>query len=248
MTGACGGIGAAVVRGLVEQGARVAALDVDGSAVRELAAAYREKGHAVDGYAVDVADRAAVETAVAEIEESGTIALAVNIAGILCPGPVLELAAEDWAAVFAVNSSGVFNVSTAVARHMTPRRAGAIVTVSSDAARLSRTGMAAYAASKSAATRFTLCLGLELAPFGIRCNVVSPGTTATAMRRQLWGGDAPEESAVAGSPESFRGGIPLGRIADPEDVADAVLFLASPRAQHITMHDLRVDGGAGLGS
>jgi 2,3-dihydro-2,3-dihydroxybenzoate dehydrogenase len=102
--------------------------------------------------------------------------------------------------------------------------------------------MAAYAASKAAATLFTKCLGLELAEHGIRCNVVSPGSTDTAMQRGLQTLDA----AVAGDLGRYRVGIPLGRVADPADVADSVLFLASDRARHITMHDLYVDGGATL--
>jgi 2,3-dihydro-2,3-dihydroxybenzoate dehydrogenase len=101
--------------------------------------------------------------------------------------------------------------------------------------------MAAYAASKAAAAHFTKCLGLELASSGIRCNVVSPGTTDTRMLRGL---DA--SSTVPGQPELFKVGIPLGRIADPCDIAAAVRFLASDQARHITMHDLYVDGGASL--
>jgi 2,3-dihydro-2,3-dihydroxybenzoate dehydrogenase len=124
-----------------------------------------------------------------------------------------------------------------------PRGAGAIITVSSNAGGVPRTNMAAYAASKAAATMFTRCLGLELARSGIRCNVVSPGSTGTAMQQVL--GAAPE-AVIAGDPGSYRVGIPLGRIADPADIADAVVFLASDQARHITMQDLYVDGGATL--
>jgi len=110
--------------------------------------------------------------------------------------------------------------------------------------------MAAYAASKAAATMFTRCLGLELAEFGIRCNIVSPGSTDTDMQRALWPDDRSEAEAVAGvvrgSLPDFRVGIPLGRLAAPADIADAVLFLVSEQARHITMHDLYVDGGATL--
>ncbi|GAA3983075.1 2,3-dihydro-2,3-dihydroxybenzoate dehydrogenase [Thermobifida alba] len=249
VTGACGGIGAAVVRALADHGVPVAALDVDGG-VERLGERFAAPGRAqVRGHLVDVADPAAVEEAVARVEEEqGPVAVAVNVAGTLRPGPVLDYAAADWAAVFAVNSAGVFHVSRAVARRMVPRRTGTIITVSSNAADVARTGMAAYAASKAAATHFTRCLGLELARFGIRCNVVSPGSTDTPMQRELWRGGAGAARAVAGSPSDFRAGIPLGRVADPDDVAAAVLFLASPGARHITMHDLRVDGGATLGS
>ena len=106
--------------------------------------------------------------------------------------------------------------------------------------------MAAYAASKAAATMLIRCLGLELAAAGVRCNVVSPGSTDTAMHEALWADGSAAHRSIAGSPEHFRVGIPLGRIASPADVADAVLFLASDRARHITMQDLLADGGASL--
>jgi 2,3-dihydro-2,3-dihydroxybenzoate dehydrogenase len=121
-----------------------------------------------------------------------------------------------------------------------------IVTVASNAAGIPRMDMATYAAAKAAAAHFTRCLGLELAGAGIRCNVVSPGSTDTEMQRSLWTGGANMASTVAGSPEHYKTGIPLGRIADPADVADAVAFLVSDRARHITLHDLYVDGGATL--
>lgn len=130
---------------------------------------------------------------------------------------------------------------------MKERRAGTIVTVSSNAAFVPRVGMAAYASSKAAATAFTKCLGLELAEFGIRCNVVSPGSTDTPMLRGMWKTDSDRSVTIDGSLGSYRAGIPLGKLARPEDVADAVAFLVSDRAGHITMHDMCVDGGATLG-
>jgi 2,3-dihydro-2,3-dihydroxybenzoate dehydrogenase len=108
--------------------------------------------------------------------------------------------------------------------------------------------MAAYCASKAASAMFTRCLGLELASYGVRCNVVSPGSTETSMLHALWHDESGRAATLGGSPADFRLGIPLGRIAAPEDIAEAVTFLASARARHITMHDLRVDGGATLGS
>jgi 2,3-dihydro-2,3-dihydroxybenzoate dehydrogenase len=108
--------------------------------------------------------------------------------------------------------------------------------------------MAAYAASKAATAQFTRCLGLELSRYGIRCNVVAPGSTDTEMQRSLWTSADGASAVVAGSGEAFRVGIPLGRLAEPADIADAVLFLASDRARYITMQVLCVDGGAGLGA
>ena len=106
--------------------------------------------------------------------------------------------------------------------------------------------MAAYAASKAAASMFTKSLGLELAPHHIRCNVVSPGSTRTPMQEAMWAKGSSAEAVLRGSLETFRTGIPLGRIAEPEQVADVVLFLLSDRASHVTMADIYVDGGATL--
>lgn len=198
-------------------------------------------------------DAAAVDALVAEAEESlGALDIAVNVAGILRCSPVAELTDADWAATFAVNTDGVFHVSRAVSRGMAARGRGSIVTVASNAAGIPRTTMAAYAASKAAAVMFTKCLGLELAPLGVRCNTVSPGSTLTDMQRGMWpAGEAHDDGpaarrVIAGDLASYRTGIPLGRIAEPSDIAEAVAFLVSDRARHITLHDLYVDGGATL--
>ncbi|MBB2910632.1 2,3-dihydro-2,3-dihydroxybenzoate dehydrogenase [Streptosporangium becharense] len=228
VTGGGRGIGEAVTRALTGAGAVVSVLDV------------------TEPQAVDVSDAAAVEHAVDAAERArGPIDILVNVAGVLCLGPVVEMGDTDWERTFAVNAGGVFHTSRAVARRMIPRRKGVIVTVGSNAAGVPRARMAAYAASKAAATMFTKCLGLELAQYGIRCNVVAPGSTDTEMQRAM--SSIASGDPVAGAPELFRVGIPLGRVADPGDVAEAVLFLVSDRARHITLHDLYVDGGASLG-
>ncbi|MFE6636637.1 2,3-dihydro-2,3-dihydroxybenzoate dehydrogenase [Streptomyces tendae] len=247
VTGAGRGIGAAVVTALVDEGVRVVATDLDRAGVQTLAARH---GESVTPRQMDVTDATAVETLVAETEDTlGPLDIAVNVAGILRDGPVADLTDEDWAAHFAVNTTGVFHVSRAAARRMTGRGRGSIVTVASNAGGIPRAGLAAYAASKAAAVMFTKCLGLEVARQGVRCNTVSPGSTMTDMQRALWTSGEEEASArrvVEGDLVSYRTGIPLGRIADPSDIADAVVFLASDRARHITMHDLYVDGGATL--
>ncbi|MFG3105019.1 2,3-dihydro-2,3-dihydroxybenzoate dehydrogenase [Streptomyces sp. NPDC048182] len=247
VTGAGRGIGAAVVAALAAEGARVVATDLSGEDVETLA---KEHGERVTARPLDVTDAGAVEALVAETEDAlGPLDIAVNVAGILRSSDVVDLTDEDWAATFAVNATGVFHVSRAVARRMAARGSGSVVTVASNAAGVPRAGMAAYAASKAAAVMFTKCLGLEVAGRGVRCNTVSPGSTLTAMQRSLWpAGDEGAAAArvIAGDLGSYRTGIPLGRIADPSDIADAVVFLASDRARHITMHDLYVDGGATL--
>lgn len=116
------------------------------------------------------------------------------------------------------------------------------------AAGVPRAGMAAYAASKAAATMFTKSLGLEVARHGIRCNVVAPGSTDTPMLSSMWTDPSGPRRTIEGSPEDFRLGIPLGKLATPSDIAEAVAFLLSDQASHITLHALTVDGGAALGS
>jgi 2,3-dihydro-2,3-dihydroxybenzoate dehydrogenase len=242
VSGAAGGIGAAVVRELAAAGSRVAAVDLDAGALHPAGPAAC--------YPLDLRDSAAVEDTVARVERDlGPVDILVNVAGVLRLGAAVELTDDDWAAVFAVNTHGVVRLSRAVARRMmTPRRRGAIVTVGSNASRVPRMQMSAYAASKAATSAFMACLGLELAGHGIRCNVVSPGSTDTSMLRGMWTDGTGPQATVEGSLPAFRVGIPLRKLATPDDIAAAVAFLVSDRAGHITMQDLCVDGGAALGA
>jgi 2,3-dihydro-2,3-dihydroxybenzoate dehydrogenase len=249
VTGAAGGIGTAITRALAARGAVVAAADHDVAGLGELTGKLAADGLPVSEYQVDVTDGEAVQAAVGRIEEqAGPIHILVNAAGILRTGSAAELSDADWRATFAVNLGGVVHCSRAVAARMRERHRGSIVTVASNACRVPRMQMVAYGAAKAAAVYFTKTLGLELAGHGIRCNVVSPGSTDTAMLRSLWSGHAGREETIRGSADTFKLGIPLGRIADPGDIAEAVLFLASDQARHITMQDLCVDGGALLGA
>ncbi|WP_033341852.1 2,3-dihydro-2,3-dihydroxybenzoate dehydrogenase [Catenuloplanes japonicus] len=238
VTGAAQGIGAAVARALACRGARVIATDRNEEALAALG-----KHPGITCKQLDVTDSGAVTRIT---DEAGPVGLLVNVAGILRLGAVAALTDQDWADTFAVNATGVFHLSRAVVPGMIARRDGVIITVASNAAGVPRAGMAAYAASKAAAVMFTKSLGLEVARHGIRCNIVCPGSTDTPMQRAMWTEGTGPAAVLRGDPESYRVGIPLGRIATPEDVADAVLFLASPAARHITMHDLYVDGGATL--
>jgi 2,3-dihydro-2,3-dihydroxybenzoate dehydrogenase len=250
VTGAARGIGAAVLSACARAGYRAVGVDRDGPALaattRALAA---EVAAPVLGLTADLRDRQAVDALVARVEdEVGPVDALASVAGILKAAPIVELEDEAWDETVAVNLTGTFRVCRAIARRMVSRRRGVIVTVSSNAATVPRARLAAYCAAKAGVTTFTRCLGLELAPLGIRCNVVSPGSTDTDMLRMAFAGGQGPRTAIEGDLASFRLGIPLGRIASPAQVAEAVLFLLSERASHITMHDLRVDGGAALGA
>ncbi|MGE7878510.1 2,3-dihydro-2,3-dihydroxybenzoate dehydrogenase [Peribacillus muralis] len=248
VTGAAQGIGEAVVKALSNLNFTVVAIDNNVDQLNKLVDELKSYSLNVTSFVADVSDSLVIQRMTDKIEEEiGPIEVLINVAGILKIGSIDSLSDEDWHKTFAVNSTGVFNVSRAVSKYMINRKKGCIVTVSSNSASVPRMGMAAYAASKAAATMFTKCLGLELAPFNIRCNLVSPGSTNTAMQWALWDNDNGEQAVIKGSLETYKVGIPLQKIATTNDIANAVLFLISDQASHITMNDLHVDGGATLG-
>jgi len=251
VTGAAGGIGAAVGRRLADGGAPVALLDRDADALEAVAAAVRARGGSAVAVPADVTDAGAVDEAVAAAEDAlGPLATLANVAGVLHVGRVTEIDDTEWRRCFDVNTTGVMHACRAVGSRLAERGGGSVVTVASNAAGVPRIGMAAYAASKAAAVALTRCLGLELAGRGVRANVVCPGSTDTAMLSGMGAmGDLPADHAalVRGSSETFKTGIPLGRVAAPEDVAEVVAFLASDAARHVTLQTVYVDGGASLG-
>lgn len=248
VTGAAGGIGEAIVHTLADRGARVAAVDRDADRLRDRVKEAVDKGFDVQAFPADITSSAEVDAMVDDVEAlMGPIDYLVNAAGVLRLADARALTDEEWTTTFAVNTTGVFFVSRAVVNRMVARERGAIVTVASNAAGTARTEMSAYAASKAAATMFTKCLGLEVAKFGIRANIVAPGSTYTPMLTSMWRDERGANASLDGVPEAYRVGIPLRKLAQPGDVADAVVFLLSDRASHITMHDLTVDGGAALG-
>lgn len=245
VTGAAGGIGRAVVQTLLAAGCRVVAADVDREGLAALGAlAAPDRLRAVP---MDVTDEAAVDEVVTRTEaEWGPVERAALVAGVIEVAPAIDTPAADYRRMLEINAFGVFVVGRAVGGRMAARGGGALVTVGSNAGLIPRVGMAAYGASKAAASMITRTLGLELARSGVRCNVVCAGSTRTPMQRRFQGtigGDAP---VIDGSLPDFRTGIPLGRIADPVDVAEAVVYLLSDRARQITMTELVVDGGASL--
>jgi 2,3-dihydro-2,3-dihydroxybenzoate dehydrogenase len=249
VTGGAQGIGGALVERLASVGAKVVAVDYNEEKLHRHINRLQEQGLEVFAYSADVGESKAIDIIVEKVEkEIGPIQFLANVAGVLCGGQVQSLSDEEWARTFSVNTNGVFYVSRAVSRFMIERKKGSIVTVGSNAASVPRISMAAYAASKAATVMFTKCLGLELAEHNIRCNIVSPGSTDTDMQRSLWSDDNGADVMIKGIPESFKAGIPLKKIAAPENIVNAIMFFLSAQSSHITMSNLVVDGGATLGA
>ena len=233
VTGGGNGIGAATCRAFAAQGARVAVFDRDNSAAEAVATAIGGNARA---YAIDVTDRGAFNGAAAAIANAfGGIDFLVNGAGTTVRRMIPDMGAEDWDRVIAVNLTGAFNGIQAVLPHMRKRGAGAIVNIASIAGqRISFGGTANYTASKAGLLGLTRHAAYELAPDRVRVNAVCPGPTATAF-----GGTMPSEETKAARAQR----IPLGRMCEPEDIADPILFLASHAARMITGVALTVDGG-----
>jgi len=234
VTGGGNGIGAACARGFAAAGARVAAIDRDGAAAERVAA---ELGGTATGHALDVADGPAFAHLAQDIAaRHGGIDVLVNAAGTITRQTIATMPAADWDRVIAVNLRGPFNGTQAVIPHMKKRGGGAIVNIASVAGRrISFGGGANYSASKAGLLGFTRHAAYELAPDRIRVNAVCPGPTATAFG----GGQIPSAEKKAERAAK----IPLGRMVEPEDIADAVLFLASDLSRMCTGIALDVDGG-----
>ncbi|HZT88993.1 MAG TPA: SDR family NAD(P)-dependent oxidoreductase [Stellaceae bacterium] len=233
VTGGASGIGAATCRAFAKAGARVAVIDRDGEAARRLAG---EIGGGASGHALDVADGPAFARLAAELAgAAGGIDVLVNCAGTITRHTLATMPPAAWERVITVNLGGVFNAIQAVLPHMKKRGGGAIVNIASVAGkRISFGGGANYSASKAGLLGLTRHAAYELAPDHIRVNAVCPGPTATPFAGQM---PSAEQKAARAKK------IPLGRMVEPEDIADAVLFLAGDGAKMITGVGLDVDGG-----
>lgn len=239
VTGAGKGIGYATALAFVDAGARVIGFD------RE----FTQENYPFATEVMDVADAGQVAQVCQRVlQKTPRLDVLVNAAGILRMGATDALSVDDWQQTFAVNVGGAFNLFSQTMAQFRRQQGGAIVTVASDAAHTPRIGMSAYGASKAALKSLALTVGLELAGCGVRCNVVSPGSTDTDMQRTLWVSEDAEQQRIRGFGEQFKLGIPLGKIARPQEIANNILFLASDLASHITLQDIVVDGGSTLGA
>ncbi|MFN3448146.1 MAG: 2-hydroxycyclohexanecarboxyl-CoA dehydrogenase [Roseococcus sp.] len=240
VTGGGGGIGGATCRRFAEAGAHVAVLDRDADAAGRVAEAIAAAGGRAEPLACDITDRASVDAALASAEAAlGPVAVLVNNAGWDVFRPFVESTPEEWERLIAINLVGALHMHHAVLPGMVARRAGAIVNIASDAARVGSSGEAVYAACKGGLVAFSKTLAREHARYGVRVNVVCPGPTATALFEGYKQG--------AGNPEkledAFRRAVPMGRIGAPEDLPGAILFFASDDAAYITGQVLSVSGG-----
>jgi NAD(P)-dependent dehydrogenase (short-subunit alcohol dehydrogenase family) len=247
--GAAGGIGQACLEAFAQAGAGVAAADLPGSTI-EMAVITAANPDRHTTYEVDVSNPASVERLVADVVGAhGRIDAFVNAAAILDVQPFLELTLDSWERTFAVNTRGAFIAGQAVARQMIRQREGGrIIEIASNIARIPRMNNASYCSSKAAVVHLVRCMALELAQYNITVNALCPGSTATPMLVdvQAKGDRSRLEGIIQGSLEQWRTGIPLGRLAEPEDQAAMAVFLASESARHITGQVLCVDGGQTL--
>ncbi len=239
VTGAARGIGYAIGAKMASQGARVALLDID-DRVHDAARQFNEQGFSAIAQVVDVGDALAVEKTLAAVADRlGGAQILVNNAGIVLPASLEETSEADWDRTTRVNLKGAFFCAKYCLPYMKKRRSGKIVNIGSRAG-LGKHDRSVYSACKAGLVGLTRTWALELAAYRINVNNVAPGPIAT---RLFTDGNPP------GSPktEAIVGNIPLGRMGAPEDVADAVAFLASSEADFITGQTLFVCGGLSVG-
>ncbi len=241
VTGGAQGIGRAVVERLVAQGARVVLADIDGDLGAATARTIDPSGRTVIPLTVDVSHRAdvhmAVETALAAF---GRLDVMISHAGIADVEPFLDQDESSWNKMLAVNMTGAFLCIQESAFVMKDRGGGSIVVTASTNAFWIESNAAAYNASKGGARALVRSAAIDLAQYGIRVNSVAPGLIRTRLTRYVT--DIPEHAA------DYLRNIPLHRFGEPDDVADAILFLASDDSRWITGHDLVVDGGQTIGT
>ncbi len=240
VTGAARGIGLAIAAALCEAGMAVCLNDVDAKGVESDARRLRALGYRALAVTADISRAPEVEVLFTQAEsELGALWLLVNNAGVFHSAPTVDFPEEAWDREFAVDAKAVFLCSQAAIRRMMPRRAGRVVVISSIAGQIVRTNQIAYCSAKAAAIHFSRCLAVEMAPHGITVNCICPGMTDSEMLRQ----SARERNVAVAAYESM---IPDGRLARAEDHANAVLWLASDSASHVTGQVIAVDGAQSL--
>jgi NAD(P)-dependent dehydrogenase (short-subunit alcohol dehydrogenase family) len=236
VTGAGSGIGRAVARGYLAEGADVLMADLDEGTARETAEAGRREGGRAIACRVDVADGASVRAMIGLAEERlGRLDILVNCAGIIHRTEFLDLTEETFDRILAVNLRGTFLCGLYAARRMAAAGGGVIINFASVNAEVAASNTAAYCASKGGVQMLTRSMAVSLAPHKIRVNAIGPGTTRTNINRDRL--DRP------GAVEAEARRIPLGRVGVAEDLVGPAIFLASDDSAYVTGHTLFVDGG-----
>lgn len=240
VTGGGRGIGRAIALGLAGEGAAVAVLDVLGDAAQAVCGEIESLGVKALALPADLTRRADVVRAVeAAISQFGQLDVLVNNAGWDKVEPFLESDEATWDRILAINFKAVLYTCKAVLPHMVGRRSGKVINIASDAGRVGSTGEAVYAGAKGAIIAFSKTLAREMARSGVTVNVVCPGLTDTPLFHEIRGQSEKNAKVL----EAITRAIPLGRIGQPEDVAGAVVYLASPAASFVTGQTLSVSGG-----
>ncbi len=236
VTGAGRGIGKAVAIAFATEGADIVAVARTKEEIEETCHEVEALGRQGLAIPIDVTNADQIKEMVQKsVSQFKKIDILVNNAGVIKLTPVLELTEADWDRIIDINLKGTFLCSQATARHMIKQERGKIINIASVGAHVGSPGTAAYAASKGGIIQLTKVLAVEFGKYNINVNVVSPGLTVTSMAAYL----AKERSD---SQDSDR--IPLRRLAKPEDIADAVLYLASSDSDYVTGQEIIVDGGA----
>jgi meso-butanediol dehydrogenase / (S,S)-butanediol dehydrogenase / diacetyl reductase len=242
VTGGANGIGRAIAAALAQSGVKVAIADLDSEAARRSA---RDIGSGVVAVEIDVRERASVERAFAKaLKYLGGCDICIANAGVSTMSHALELTDQDWDFNFAVNARGIFLTNQIAARHFVTQGAGCIVNTASLAARVGAPLLAHYSASKFAVLGWTQALARELAPNGVRVNAVCPGFVKTGMQaREIEWECRLRNVSAQQVVDDYVAQTPLGRLEEPEDVADVVVFLCSDKARFMTGQGVNVTGG-----
>ena len=236
VTGAGRGIGRAVALAMASKGANIAIADVIAPDIEKVVGEINQMGRRAIGVATDITNREQVENLVSRtVKELGTVDILVNNAGILRVGPLLELKEETWDKVMDTNLKGYFLCSQAAGRVMAEKKKGSIVSLASIAGFKFIGNSAVYAISKAGVIMLTRTLAVELARYNIRANAIAPGIVQTHLMRSVFENPEWVKNRVSR--------IPLGRAAQPEDMAKVIVFLASDAAGYITGQTIVVDGG-----
>ncbi|MBF0269726.1 MAG: 3-oxoacyl-[acyl-carrier-protein] reductase [Alphaproteobacteria bacterium] len=234
ITGAAGGIGGAVARAMHAQGATVGLTDMNADGLAKIKA---ELGERVHTFQANLTDPEAPDKLIKEAEAAmGSVDILVNNAGLTRDGLAMRMKDADWQLVIDVNLTAAFRLSRAAIKEMMKRRNGRIIGIASVVGQMGNAGQCNYAASKAGLMGMSKSLAQEVASRGITVNCVAPGFIATAMTDVL--PDAQKEKLLSG--------IPIGRMGTSEEIASAVVFLASPEALYITGQTIHVNGGMAM--